>query len=283
MKVYISGRFFEKEDATISVFDHGFLFGDGIFEGMRSYNGKVFRHQEHIDRLWNSAKGLMIEIPISKDEMIAAVNSTLKVNEIADGYIRLIVTRGIGTLGLDAHLCKNPQIIIITDHLKLYPKEFYETGLEIVTASTIRSNPAALSPQVKSLNYLNNILAKIEGRLAGCDEALMLNSKGEVAEATGDNVFIVNGETLWTPPTDAGILEGITRQVVIELAEDFGIRVKQAAMTRQDVYSADECFLTGSAAELIPIIKVDGRVIGNGKPGRMTLQLLERFHTETRK
>ena len=283
MKVYITGRFYEKADATISVFDHGFLFGDGVFEGMRSYNGKVFRLKEHIDRLWNSAKGVMIEVPLSKDEMIAAVNEALRINEISDGYVRLIVTRGIGTLGLDAHLCENPQIVIITDHLKLYPAEYYEKGLEIITASTIRSNPAALSPQIKSLNYLNNIMAKIEGHLAGCVEALMLNAKGEVAEATGDNIFIVTRGMLWTPPTDAGILEGITRQAVIDIAKECGVPVKQTPMTRQDIFSADECFLTGSAAELIPIIKLDGRTIGDGKPGRLTLQLLESFQAETRK
>ena len=283
MKVYISGKFYDKNDAKISVFDHGFLFGDGIFEGMRSYNGKVFRHKEHIDRLWNSARCLMIEMPISKEKMMQAVDETLKINGITDGYIRLIVTRGIGTLGLDAHFCKEPQIVIITDHLSLYPKEFYDVGLEIVTASTMRCNPAMIGPQVKSLNYLNNILAKIEGHLAGCVEALMLNSKGEVAECTGDNIFIVRNGVLKTPPTEAGILEGITRAVVLELARELGISAEESPMTRQDIYSADECFITGSAAELIPVIKVDGRPIGTGKPGPMTMRLHERFHQETRK
>ena len=283
MKVYISGKFFDKEDAKVSVFDHGFLFGDGIFEGMRSYNGNVFRLREHMIRLWNSAKALMIEIPITIEAMEAAVNETLRVNGITDGYIRLIVTRGIGTLGLDAHLCKNPEIVIIADHLALYPKEFYEKGLDIVTASTVRINPSMISPQIKSLNYLNNILAKIEGHQAGCIEVLMLNTKGEVAECSGDNIFIVSGGTLHTPPTDAGILKGITRETVLEIAREMGIPVKESPMTQYDVYVADECFLTGSAAELIPVVKVDGRPIGDGKPGAMTMKLLDRFHEETMK
>ena len=283
MQIYITGKFFDKENAKISVFDHGFLFGDGIFEGMRSYNGKVFRLREHMVRLWNSAKALMIEIPMTIEEMESATYETLKINNIHDGYIRLIVTRGTGTLGLDAHLCKEPQVIIIADHLALYPKEFYETGLDIVTASTVRTNPAMVSPQIKSLNYLNNILAKIEGHLAGCVEVLMLNTKGEVAECSGDNIFVVNNGKLHTPPTEAGILEGITRQTVIEIAGEMGIPVREVPMTRYDIFAADECFLTGSAAELIPVVKLDGRPIGTGKPGTMTLKLLDRFHEETRK
>jgi len=283
MQVYISGKFFDKENAKVSVFDHGFLFGDGVFEGMRSYNGKVFRLRDHMIRLWNSAKALMIEIPISIEEMEAATYETLKINNISDGYIRLIITRGIGTLGLDAHLCKNPQIVIIADHLALYPKEFYETGLDIVTASTVRTNPSMVSPQIKSLNYLNNILAKIEGHHAGCIEVLMLNTKGEVAECSGDNIFIITKGTLHTPPAEAGILEGITRQTVLEIAADMGIPVREAPMTRYDIFASDECFLTGSAAELIPVVKLDGRLIGDGKPGVMTMKLLDRFHEETKK
>ena len=283
MQIYISGKFLDKENAKISVFDHGFLFGDGIFEGMRSYNGKVFRLQDHMIRLWNSAKSLMIEIPMSLESMEAAVYETLKINDIKDGYIRLIVTRGIGTLGLDAHLCKDPQVIIIADHLALYPKEFYEKGLDIVTASTVRTNPSMVSPQIKSLNYLNNILAKIEGHQASCVEVLMLNTKGEVAECSGDNIFIITKGKLHTPPPESGILEGITRQTVLEIAADMGIPIKEVPMTRYDIFSADECFLTGSAAELIPVVKLDGRPIGDGKPGAMTKKLLTRFQEETKK
>jgi len=283
MQIYISGKFFDKENAKISVFDHGFLYGDGVFEGMRSYNGKVFRLREHMIRLWDSAKALMIEIPLTLEAMEAAVDETLRINNIKDGYIRLVVTRGIGTLGLDAHLCHHSQVIIIADHLALYPKEHYEKGLEIVTASTVRTNPSMVSPQIKSLNYLNNILAKIEGHQAGCVEVLMLNTKGEVAECSGDNIFIISKEELHTPPPEAGILEGITRQVVLEIAAEMGIPVKEAPMTRYDIFVADECFLTGSAAELIPVVKLDGRLIGNGKPGPMTLKLLDRFQKETMK
>ncbi|MDR1965026.1 MAG: branched-chain-amino-acid transaminase [Planctomycetaceae bacterium] len=283
MKIYISGKYFEKEDAKVSVFDHGFLYGDGIFEGMRSYGGKVFRLRDHFDRLWESARSLMLTIPVTVDVLEKAVDETLKINGISDGYLRLIVTRGSGTLGLDAHLCRDPQIIIIADHLALYPKEYYEKGLEIVTASTIRTNPAMLGPQIKSMNYLNNILAKIEGYQAGCVEVLMLNSKGEVAECSGDNIFIFKRNKLHTPPPDAGILEGITRRVVLELAAELGMKIKETPMTRHDIYTAEECFLTGSAAELIPVVKLDGRIIGNGQPGVVTKKLLERFQAETKK
>ena len=277
LQVYINGQYFDKEKRQISVFDHGLLYGDGVFEGMRAYSGKVFRLDEHLKRLWDSAKSIWLEIPISQQEMAQAVNETLALNKIQDGYIRLIVTRGQGTLGLDADLCSNPQVIIITDHLALYPEEHYLNGLEIVTASTVRNHPAATNPRIKSLNYLNNILAKIEGMKAGCIEALMLNHKGEVAECTGDNIFLVRNGQLLTPPTDAGILEGITRAAVLELAGNAGITVREIALTRHDVYVADECFLTGSGAELIPVVKVDARVIGNGKPGPITADLLQRF------
>lgn len=283
MQIYISGKFFDKENAKISVFDHGFLFGDGVFEGMRSYNSKVFRLREHMIRLWNSAKSIMIEMPMTVEAMEAAVYETLKINDIKNGYIRLIVTRGIGTLGLDTHLCKDAQVVIIADHLALYPKELYEKGLDIVTASTIRTSPSMVNPQIKSLNYLNNILAKIEGHQAGCVEVLMLNSKGEVAECSGDNIFTVSQGRLHTPPPEAGILVGITRQTVLEIANGLGIPVREAPMTRHDIFAADECFLTGSAAELIPVVKLDGRLIGNGKPGAMTQKLLDCFHEETKK
>ena len=283
MQVFISGNFFDKENAKISVFDHGLLYGDGVFEGMRSYNGKVFRLRDHMLRLWKSAKALLIEIPMTHEEMEAAVNETLKVNGIKDGYIRLLVTRGIGTLGLEAHLCSNPQVVIIAAHLAMYPAELYEKGLDIVTASTVRTNPSMASPQIKSMNYLNNIMAKIEGHLAGCAEVLMLNTKGEVAECSGDNIFIVSKGTLHTPPPEAGILEGITRQTVIDIATEQGILVKEAPMTRYDIFVADECFLTGSGAELIPVVRLDGRPIGNGKPGEMTKKLLDQFQEETKK
>jgi len=282
LKIYINGKLYDKEDAKISVYDHGFLYGDGVFEGLRIYGGKVFRLEEHLDRLWNSAKAIWLEIPITKEEMANAVNDTMKINGIDDGYVRLVVSRGAGTLGLDPNRTSDPQVIVITDHIALYPDEYYEKGLEIITVSTIRNHPAALNPRVKSLNYLNNILAKIEGLQANCEEALMLNHKGEVAECTGDNIFLVSRGRLLTPPIDAGILEGITRDVVIELAEKEGIPVLQIPLTRHDVYIADECFLTGSAAEVVPVVKVDSRKIGDGKPGPTTRRLMSRFHEATR-
>ena len=278
LQVYISGKLYDKEDAKISVYDHGLLYGDGVFEGMRSYNGKVFRHEEHIDRLYDSAKAICINIPMTKEEMMAAVDETLAVNNIKDGYVRLVITRGFGNLGLDPYQCRVPEVIIIADKIALYPKDFYEKGLEIITAGTVRTSAAALSPRVKSLNYLNNIMAKIEGLQAGCIEALMLNHKGEVAECTGDNVFVVRKGKLYTPSIDAGILEGITRNTVIELAREAGIEVLEVPLTRHDIFIADEMFLTGSAAEVIPVVKVDSRPIGDGTPGPVTKDLSERFH-----
>jgi branched-chain amino acid aminotransferase len=282
LKVYISGQLYDKEDAKISVYDHGLLYGDGVFEGLRVYGGKVFRLAEHLERLWNSAKAIWLQIPTSRDELARAVEETVQVNNVRDGYVRLVVTRGAGSLGLDPNKCSHPQVIIIADYITLYPREFYDNGLEIITVSTQRNHPAALSPRIKSLNYLNNILAKIEGLQAGCVEALMLNHKGEVSECTGDNIFLVSKGALLTPPTDAGILEGITRAVVIELARAAGISVREIPLTKHDVYVADECFLTGSAAEIVPVVKVDSRPIGDGKPGPLTRQLLERFHEVTR-
>jgi len=282
LQIYISGKYYDKENAKISVYDHGLLYGDGVFEGMRSYSGKVFRLKAHLDRLWDSAKAIWLTMPISQEAMAQAVNDTLAKNGIKDGYIRLIVTRGAGALGLDPNKCSDPQVIIITDHIQLYPKELYENGLTIVTASTIRNHSAALSPRIKSLNYLNNIMAKIEGLQAGCVEALMLNAKGEIAECTGDNIFLVKHGKLLTPPIDAGILEGITRDAVIELAGEIGVTVQQIALTRHDIFIAEECFLTGSAAEVIPVVKLDSRLIGDGKPGPLTKKLTERFHRMTR-
>ncbi len=277
LQIYIAGKYYDKENAKISVYDHGLLYGDGVFEGMRSYSGKVFRMEQHLDRLWDSAKAIWLTIPMTKQAMAEAVNNTLKLNSITDGYIRLVVTRGAGSLGLDPNKTSDPQVIIITDHIQLYPKEMYENGLAIITASTIRNHSAALSPRIKSLNYLNNIMAKIEGLQAGCVEALMLNAKGEVAECTGDNIFLVKKGKLLTPSNDAGILEGITREAVIEIAQKSGIEVHQIPLTKHDVYIADEVFLTGSAAEVIPVIKVDSRIIGEGKPGPITKDLTARF------
>ena len=278
LKVYINGRLVDKEDAKVSVYDHGLLYGDGVFEGLRSYSGKVFRLDRHLDRLYESARAIWLEIPIKQSDLAKAVNDTLRANSLEDAYIRLVVTRGAGSLGLDPNRTSDPQVIIITDKIALYPAELYERGLDIITASTIRNHPAALSPRIKSLNYLNNILAKIEGLQAGCIEALMLNTKGEVAECTGDNIFLVRGGVLLTPPLDAGILEGITRDAVIELARESKIEVRETALTKHDVYVADECFLTGTAAEVIPVVKVDGRMIGPGTPGPVTRDLRERFH-----
>ena len=281
-KIWINGTLFEKQDAKISVYDHGLLYGDGVFEGLRSYGGNVFRLDEHLARLWNSAKAILLEIPISREEMTNAVNDTLKANGLKDAYIRLVVTRGAGTLGLDPNRTANPQVIIITDHITVYPEELYRQGLEIITASTLRNHPAALNPRIKSLNYLNNILAKIESLQAGCMEALMLNHKGEVAECTADNIFLVRDGVLLTPPTDAGVLEGITRQAVIELTRASGREVREVSLTRHDVYIADECFLTGTAVEVIAVVKVDSRKIGSGAPGPITRDLKERFHKLTR-
>ncbi len=275
--IYINGEYFSREDAKISVYDHGLLYGDGVFEGMRIYGGNVFRLRQHLERLWESAKAIALTIPIGIDQMTSDVQETVRRNELSEGYIRLVVTRGGNQLGLDPFRCADPQVIIIADRITLYPESYYQDGLDLVTASTIRNHPAALSPRIKSLNYLNNILAKIEGLRAGCIEALMLNHKGEVAECTGDNVFIVKRGELFTPPIDAGILEGITRNAVLELAEQAGIPTHQRTVTRHDMFVADECFLTGSAAEVIPAVRLDGRDIGDGKPGPITRRLNEAF------
>jgi branched-chain amino acid aminotransferase len=281
-KIYITGKLVPQEDAKVSVYDHGLLYGDGVFEGLRSYGGKVFRLAEHVERLYDSAKAIWLTIPMPQQEMADAINDTVRANDLQDGYIRAIVTRGAGSLGLDPNKCSNPQVIIIADMISLYPAELYEQGLAIVTVSVMRMNPAALNPRIKSLNYLNNILAKIEGLQAGCIEALMLNHKGEIAECTGDNIFLVRKDVLYTPPIDAGILEGVTRDAVIELAKEADIEVREIPLTKHDVYIADEVFLTGTAAEVIPVVKVDSRTIGAGKPGPITLDLKKRFHKLTR-
>lgn len=280
--VWINGKLVPTEQATVSVFDHGLLYGDGVFEGMRIYGGNVFKLLEHLVRLDESARAICLQLPYTVDEIAAATNETVKANGLVDGYIRLVVTRGAGTLGLGPERCSDPQVIIIAATIALYPAEYYEKGLEIITSSVIRNHPAALSPRIKSLNYLNNILAKIEGQQAGCVEALMLNHKGEVAECTGDNIFLVKNGELLTPPLDAGILGGVTRDTVLQIARDAGITTHETALTKHDVYIADECFLTGSAAEVIPVVKVDSRVIGDGKPGAVTKQLGELFHAAVR-
>jgi branched-chain amino acid aminotransferase len=275
--IYINGKYFSKEDAKISVYDHGLLYGDGVFEGMRTYSNKVFRLVEHIDRLYESARAILLTIPMSKQEMIDAVKKTVELSGLSDSYIRLVVTRGSGSLGLDPNRTSDPQVIIIVDLIALYDRKYYDEGLKIITASTIRNHPAALSPRIKSLNYLNNIMAKLEGLQAGCMEAIMLNHKGEVAECTGDNIFIVKKGQLLTPSADSGILEGITRNAILELANTLQIPARETTLTRHDLLVADECFLTGSAAEVIPVVSIDSRPIGDGKVGPTTKQLMIEF------
>jgi branched-chain amino acid aminotransferase len=281
--IFMNDSLVPEAEARVSVFDHGLLYGDGVFEGLRSYSGRVFRLDAHLDRLWASAKAICLEIPLSKDAVAKAVNDTLAANGLTDGYVRLVVTRGAGSLGLDPNRTKDPQVIVIADTISLYPREFYEKGLRIITAATQRTHSAALSPRIKSLNYLNNIMAKLEGLQAGCVEALMLNHKGEVAECTGDNVFVVRAGRLLTPPPDAGILEGITRNAVMELAHTLGIDCREATLTRHDLYTADECFLTGTAAEVIPVVDIDGRKVGSGIPGPITSKLTTAFHALVRR
>jgi len=281
-KIYIDGKFYSEASAKISVFDHGLLYGDGIFEGIRFYNGRVFRLEEHLNRLWDSARSICLEIPMTMQNMTEAVIETIRQNHLRDGYIRLLVTRGIGNLGLNPTQCKSPSVIIIAATIALYHEDFYRKGLTIVTCATRRSSPAALNPAVKSLNYLNNVMARVEANLAGADEALMLNDAGNVAECTADNVFIVKHGQIFTPPVSAGALRGITRSVVFEIAAELGVKVREADITRHDVFVADECFLTGTAAEIVPVVKEDGRSIGNGKPGPITARIIARFRRVTR-
>ncbi|MDA7613107.1 branched-chain-amino-acid transaminase, partial [Akkermansiaceae bacterium] len=262
-KIWLDGKIVDEADAKISVFDHGLLYGDGIFEGIRFYNGRVFRLTEHIERLYLSAKALLLKMPWTLEEVCEATLQTIRANGLKDGYIRLVVTRGIGDLGLNPYLCPTPSMFIIASGITLYPAELYENGLEVVTCSTRRPTPASLSPQVKSLNYLNNVMAKVEALKAGAKEGLMLNEQGYVAECTGDNVFIVKKDEVITPPVSDGSLDGITRQVIFELCAELGITIREMSMARYDVYTADESFLTGTAAETIPMVKLDEREIGD--------------------
>ena len=278
MKVFIDGKFVDEKKAVVSVFDHGLLYGDGVFEGIRAYNGRVFMLKEHVERLFFSAKAILLKIPMSQKAVADAVRETCKRNGIRDGYVRLVVTRGSGTLGLDPNRCKNPQVIIIADKIQLYPKAFYEKGLDIVTVPTTRNHPNAVNPAIKSLNYLNNILAKIEAINAGCIEAIMLNAEGFVAECTGDNIFMMKGGRLLTPPFAAGALQGITRGVVLDIAREMGVEVAEPNLTRYDLFNSDECFITGTAAEVVPVVKIDGRPVANGRPGKKTKKFMAAYH-----
>jgi branched-chain amino acid aminotransferase len=283
MQVYINGRFYPEGDAKVSVFDHGFLYGDGVFEGIRLYDGCVFRLEEHLERLEYSAKAILLTLPWTRAEISTAVCEACRVNALRDGYIRLVVTRGKGSLGLSPKSCHDPQLIIIAGTIQLYPPEAYANGLKIITVPTRRIGPAALPPTVKSLNYLNNILAKIDAQQHGFDEALMLNEQGYVAEGTGDNVFLIHKGILFTPPFSAGALAGITRAAVLDIARALRLPIEEKNMTRYDVWVADEVFLTGTGAEVISVTEVDGRTIGAGKPGPMTRHIREKFQVLARK
>ena len=281
MKVFIDGKFFDEKNAKISVFDHGLLYGDGVFEGIRAYNGRVFKLKEHVDRLYYSAKAILLKIPMSRQAITKAVLDTCRRNKIRNGYIRLVVTRGVGTLGLDPDRCKKGSVIVIAGKIQLYPRELYENGMPLVTVPTTRNFANAINPAIKSLNYLNNILAKIEAKIGGCEEAIMLNPSGNVAECTGDNVFIMVGGKLLTPPLSAGALRGITRGAVIGLAAEMGLEVLEPDLTRYDLYNSDECFITGTAAEIAPVASIDGRVIGKGRPGPITKKFIAAYRALT--
>jgi branched-chain amino acid aminotransferase len=282
MKIYIDGKYYDEKNAKVSVMDHGLLYGDGVFEGIRCYNGRVFKLAEHIERLFYSAKAILLAIPMTHDEMAKAVVEACRRNKVRDGYVRLVVTRGVGSLGLNPYHCKQPSIIIIAGKIQLYPAELYEQGLNLITVPTARNLHSAVNPAIKSLNYLNNILAKIEALNGGCDEAVMLNAQGYVAECTGDNIFIVKGGRLFTPPLSAGALYGITRGVVLDLARENGLPTSEPDLTRYDLFNADECFVTGTGAEIIGAVKIDGRVIGDGKPGPVTRQLIAQYQALTK-
>ena len=280
-KIYIDGELFDESEAKISVFDHGLLYGDGVFEGIRFYANRVFKLDEHIDRLFDSARSILLTIPLSKAEVIAATLETIRANGLTDGYIRLVITRGVGSLGLNPYQCPKASVIIIASTITLYPAECYENGLNLVTCATRRPTPGALSPQVKSLNYLNNIMAKIEAIQAGGQEGLMLNEQGFVAECTGDNIFIVKNGRITTPPVTAGALDGITRRAIFDISAELGLPIAEEMMTRHEIFIADECFVTGTAAEVVPVVKLDERIIGEGSPGPITRRVISRFRELT--
>jgi branched-chain amino acid aminotransferase len=282
LKVWIDGKFYEKADAKVSVYDHGLLYGDGVFEGIRIYNGRIFEAQAHLVRLFDSAKAIRLTVPYSAEQLKAAVEETAKLNNFTDCYVRLIITRGVGYLGLNPNKCPTPSAIIITDLIEMYPKEMYEKGMSVITSSVIRNHPNALSPRIKTLNYLNNILAKIEAADAGVPEAVMLNQEGNVAECTADNIFIAKAGTVYTPTTSDGILEGITRRAILELCRRHHIPCVEKTLQRHDLYCADEAFLTGTGAEVIAMTRIDGRPIGPGTPGPITRRLMEAFHSHVR-
>jgi branched-chain amino acid aminotransferase len=281
MKIYIDGKFYSKDTAKISVFDHGLLYGDGVFEGIRAYHGRVFKLKEHIDRLFYSAKAILLDIPMTHAQLMRATVETCRKNKLSDGYIRLVVTRGVGTLGLNPNRCERPSVIIIAGSIQVYPPALYAKGMAIVTVPTVRNLHSAVNPAIKSLNYLNNILAKIEANNAGVEEAVMLNAEGFVAECTADNLFIIKHGALLTPPLSAGALYGITRGTVMDIARQQGMAVSEPNLTRYDLFNADECFLTGTGAEIMPVTKIDGRVIGSGKPGALTKKLVKAYHALT--
>lgn len=282
VKVWIDGTLYDKDDAKVSVYDHGLLYGDGVFEGIRVYSGRIFECAAHIARLYASARAIRLNIPLSREQVRAAMEETVQVNNFRDCYMRLVVTRGVGYLGLNPNKCPTPTVIVITDTIDMYPREMYENGMAVITASVIRNHPNALSPRIKSLNYLNNILAKIEAVDAGVPEAIMLNHEGNVAECTADNIFVVRDGVVLTPGTADGILEGITRKVIIDLSRRLDVPCLEKTLQRHDLYIADECFLTGSAAEIVPVTKIDGRLIADGQPGPVTRKLMEAFHRHVR-
>jgi len=277
LKIWLDDKLVDEAEAKISVFDHGLLYGDGVFEGIRVYNGRIFELEAHMKRLYESAKAIRLDVPMSKSKLISAIEKTTRANGVIDGYIRLGVTRGVGTLGLNPFICEGGRLFIIAENIQLYPEELYEKGMKVISATTVRNHPLALPPQVKSLNYLNSILAKIEALDNDVPEAIMYNHEGYVAEATADNVFIVKNGVIYTPPVEAGALEGVTRGIVIKLAREENLEVVEKNLTRCDLYICDEFFLTGTAAEVIGIVEIDGRVIGDGKPGPYTRLLRKKF------
>ncbi len=276
-KIFLNGKIVPREEAKISVYDRGYLYGDGIFEGIRAYDGRVFKLDEHVDRLFKSAKTILLDIPYSREEIKEIILKTIRANDLRDAYIRLVISRGVGDLGLNPENCEESTVVVIVSKISLYDNKLYEEGLAVVTVPTRRNGPEMVNPRIKSLNYLNNIMARIEANMQNAPEAILLNSEGYVAECTGDNVFIIEGNNLVTPPRYAGILKGIKREVVMNIGEQFGLNVKEELFTRYDLFNADEAFLTGTAAEVIPVVKIDARQIGDGKPGKFTRRIIEEF------